>query len=209
MRLPGLIDWLSPIHPIVVPKLLGSMPAPSDRRAVAEIRDVECLDDRAAEAAVAAYERLGWLDTMRTLGLPGQSVAVEITEGLLLDADAEITDKLLAFRDAGVTVSLDDFGTGYSSLLHLKRFPIKTLKIDQSFIQDITTDPDDAAIAQAIIALAESLRLRVIAEGVETRAQLDLLRRYQCDQMQGYLFSKPLPADEMLMLLQSGRRLAH
>ena len=117
--------------------------------------------------------------------------------------------KLQALDRLGIRLSIDDFGTGYSSLGHLKRFPIRTLKIDQSFIQDITTDPNDAAIAQAIIALAESLQLKVIAEGVETREQLDLLRRYHCDEMQGYLFARPLPPAELLELLRSGSRLIH
>ena len=134
---------------------------------------------------------------------------LELTESSIMRDPEQAVAKLEALDRRGIRLSIDDFGTGYSSLLHLKRFPIKALKIDQSFIQDITTDPDDAAIAQAIIALAESLRLKVIAEGVETRGQLELLRRYRCDQMQGYLFSKPLPAGELLELLQSGARLLH
>jgi diguanylate cyclase (GGDEF)-like protein/PAS domain S-box-containing protein len=134
---------------------------------------------------------------------------LELTESSIMRDPEQAVAKLEALDRLGIRLSIDDFGTGYSSLLHLKRFPIKALKIDQSFIQDITTDPDDAAIAQAIIALAESLRLKVIAEGVETRGQLELLRRYRCDQMQGYLFSKPLPAGELLELLKSGARLLH
>jgi diguanylate cyclase (GGDEF)-like protein/PAS domain S-box-containing protein len=134
---------------------------------------------------------------------------LELTESSIMRNPEEAIAKLEALDRLGIQLAIDDFGTGYSSLLHLKRFPIKALKIDQSFIQDITTDPDDAAIAHAIIALAESLRLKVIAEGVETRGQLDLLRRYRCDQMQGYLFSKPLPAGELFELLKSGARLLH
>jgi diguanylate cyclase (GGDEF)-like protein/PAS domain S-box-containing protein len=134
---------------------------------------------------------------------------LELTESSIMRDPEQAVAKLEALDRLGIRLSIDDFGTGYSSLLHLKRFPIKVLKIDQSFIQDITTDPDDAAIAQAIIALAESLRLKVIAEGVETRGQLELLRRYRCDQMQGYLFSKPLPAGELFELLKSGARLLH
>jgi diguanylate cyclase (GGDEF)-like protein/PAS domain S-box-containing protein len=134
---------------------------------------------------------------------------LELTESSIMRSPEQAVAKLQALDRLGIRLSIDDFGTGYSSLGHLKRFPIRTLKIDQSFIQDITTDPNDAAIAQAIIALAESLQLKVIAEGVETRDQLDLLRRYHCDEMQGYLFARPLPPGELLKLLQSGSRLTH
>ena len=134
---------------------------------------------------------------------------LELTESSIMRSPEQAVPKLQALDRLGIRLSIDDFGTGYSSLGHLKRFPIRTLKIDQSFIQDITTDPNDAAIAQAIIALAESLQLKVIAEGVETRDQLDLLRRYHCDEMQGYLFARPLPPGELLELLRSGSRLIH
>jgi len=107
-----------------------------------------------------------------------------------------------------VQLSLDDFGTGYSSLSYLKRFPIDVLKIDQSFVREITNDPDSAAIANAIIALAHSLRLQVIAEGVETMGQLAVLHRRGCDQIQGYLFSKPLPPEDLAQLLRDRPNLA-
>ena len=96
-------------------------------------------------------------------------------------------------KTQGVRISVDDFGTGYSSLSYLRRFPIDTLKIDVAFVRDITTNPDDAAIALAIIRMAHSLKLDVIAEGVETASQLAYLSRYHCDQIQGYFFSRPLP----------------
>ena len=115
----------------------------------------------------------------------------------------EHTRQVLAeCRRLGLQLSVDDFGTGYSSLSYLKRFPIDRLKIDRSFIADIVTEPDDAAIAQTIIAMAHTLRLEVLAEGVETEAQLALLRRWNCDAYQGYLCSRPLPADEMTQLLR-------
>ena len=111
---------------------------------------------------------------------------------------------LHAISEMGVGLSVDDFGTGYSSLSYLKRFPIDTLKIDQSFVRDITTDADDDAISTAIIAMAHGLDIKVIAEGVETREQLDFLHSHNCDFMQGYYFSRPVSADQMTALLQPG-----
>jgi diguanylate cyclase (GGDEF)-like protein/PAS domain S-box-containing protein len=138
---------------------------------------------------------------------PGQ-LELEVTESVIMHDAQQVIASLQAFRDMGVRLSVDDFGTGYSSLSYLKRFPVDRLKIDQSFVRDLSTDADDVAIAQAIITLGHTLNLRVIAEGVETPEQLAFLRRNQCDEIQGYLFGKPMPAEEFGKLLESGRTLA-
>ena len=132
---------------------------------------------------------------------------LELTESLLMKDMEGTIAKLHKLQKMGVCLSIDDFGTGYSSLNYLKRFPIHTLKIDQSFIRDITIDPHDAAISATIVTLAHNLKLKVIAEGVETAEQLALLREMKCDQMQGYYFSKPIPAEALEALLREGRSL--
>ena len=139
-------------------------------------------------------------------GLPPSSLDLEVTEThAMQNAEATIMT-LRELKRLGVRISIDDFGIGYSSLSYLKRLPIDTLKIDQSFVRDITTDPDDAAIATAVIALAHTLKLQVVAEGVETQEQLEFLAARHCDRMQGYLFSRPLPADECGEFLSRARR---
>ena len=135
-------------------------------------------------------------------GVEARFVELEITESILMENADEVVETLRKLNDMGLDISIDDFGTGYSSLSYLKRFPIDKLKIDRSFVQDIATDPDDAAIVTAIIALAHSLQMKVIAEGVEEAAQLVFLSRQGCDQYQGYYFSKPLPASEVVTTLQ-------
>ncbi|WP_256078778.1 EAL domain-containing protein [Massilia sp. YIM B04103] len=144
-----------------------------------------------------------WLRTLQQLGLPGQSLVVEITEGLLLDASSTVTDKLLQLRDAGIQVALDDFGTGYSSLSYLKKFDIDYLKIDRSFTRNLAPESSDMALSDAIIVMAHKLDLMVIAEGVETAEQRDLLAAAGCDYGQGYLFARPLPAADFDTLLKS------
>ncbi len=134
-------------------------------------------------------------------GLDAQRLELEITESCLMQNTQTTVTLLTELNRLGVRISIDDFGTGYSSLAYLKRFPIDTLKIDRSFVCDIDTDPDDAAIVKAIIALAQSLEMHVIAEGVETRNQLEFLRTYQCNEIQGYLVSPPLPAGDFAELL--------
>jgi EAL domain-containing protein (putative c-di-GMP-specific phosphodiesterase class I) len=126
---------------------------------------------------------------------------VEITEGLLLDHHPEVMMKLNAFRDAGIQVALDDFGTGYSSMSYLKKFDIDYLKIDRLFVRDIVTDASDRAIAEAVIAMAHKLGMKVVAEGVETIEQRNLLAEAGCDYGQGFLFAKPIPAAEFEALV--------
>ena len=126
-------------------------------------------------------------------GMPEKSVAIEITEGLLLDA--ELNEKLLTFRDAGIGISIDDFGTGYSSLAYLKRFDIDYLKIDRSFVQNLGFDADNQALCEAMVMLAHKLGLKVIVEGVETTDQRDFLVGVGCDFAQGFLYSEPVPSD--------------
>ncbi len=137
-----------------------------------------------------------WLDHLKALGLPGGAVAVEITEGLLLDANAVVTHKLIELRDAGIQVSLDDFGTGYSSLSYLQRFEIDYIKIDQSFVRHLVPASTDLALCKAIIVMAHALGIKVIAEGIETAGQRDLLAAAGCDYGQGYLFARPMPVKE-------------
>ena len=145
----------------------------------------------------------GWLGELQARGLPGQSLVVEITEGLLLDASSAVTDKLLLLRDAGIQVALDDFGTGYSSLSYLKKFDIDYLKIDRSFTRNLAPESSDMALSDAIIVMAHKLGLRVIAEGGETEQQRDLLAGAGCDYGQGYLFARPMPAAQFDALLKA------
>ncbi len=140
-------------------------------------------------------------------GIRPEMLEFELTEGSLMKSPEASALFMAELKAMGIRLSVDDFGTGYSSLGYLKRFPVDTLKIDQSFIRDVTIDPDDAAIASTVIAMGHSLGHRVIAEGVETEAQLAFLRRHGCDEIQGYLFSRPLPATELSELLQEGRGL--
>jgi EAL domain-containing protein (putative c-di-GMP-specific phosphodiesterase class I) len=138
-------------------------------------------------------------------GLSPHLLELELTESLLMTDVETAIATMQELKALGVALSIDDFGTGYSSLSYLKRFPIDILKIDQSFVRDITLDPGDAVIVMSIIALAHNLKLHVIAEGVETKEQLAYLRHHRCDAIQGYYFSRPLPADEIEKILRQGK----
>lgn len=139
-----------------------------------------------------------WLDYLHKEGLDPACITVEITEGLLLDDRFDILEKLDRFGQAGMRVALDDFGTGYSAMAYLKKFPIDYLKIDRSFVRDIDTDSNDRAIAEAIVVMASKLGLEVIAEGVETMEQRDILAAVGCEYVQGYFYAKPMPEAEFL-----------
>ena len=134
-------------------------------------------------------------------GICAHHLELEITESTIMNDIDTAASTMRALHRSGVSISIDDFGTGYSSLSHLKQFPINTVKIDRSFIRDITTDSDDAAIVSAIIAMAHNMELKVIAEGVETQEQLDFLRSQECEEAQGFLFSPPVPHHEAYALL--------
>jgi diguanylate cyclase (GGDEF)-like protein/PAS domain S-box-containing protein len=145
-------------------------------------------------------------NALRDAGLPPEALELEVTESLLMRDLTQALERMGELKAMGVSLSIDDFGTGYSSLSALKSFPIGTLKIDKSFVRDLAHSADDQAIALAVISLGHRLHLRVIAEGVETEAQRDFLRAHDCDEMQGYLFSPPVPAERIGAMLQSQTR---
>ncbi len=133
---------------------------------------------------------------LRETGLAPQYLELELTESLLL-SNADVTLSVLReLKAMGLKLAIDDFGTGYSSFSYLKHFPVSKLKIDRSFVRDVAVNPDDAAITTAIIGMAKSMNLKVIAEGVEDEAQMSFLRARQCDEIQGYYFSRPLAPEE-------------
>ena len=133
-------------------------------------------------------------ETLRATGVRGEQLAFEITESTLMrDPDATL-HLLQQIKALGIRIAIDDFGTGYSSLSHLKRFPVDSVKIDRSFVRDLETDPDDRELAKAIVAMSRSLRLRVVAEGVETEAQASMLSAMGCTSLQGFLYARPIDA---------------
>jgi EAL domain-containing protein (putative c-di-GMP-specific phosphodiesterase class I) len=141
------------------------------------------------------------LQIIRETGICPHQLELEITESTIMDDLDAAASTMRALHCSGISISIDDFGTGYSSLNHLKRFPINNVKIDRSFVRDITTDSDDAAIVGAIVSMAHNMELKVIAEGVETEEQLEFLRKLHCDEIQGFLFSPPVPHQEASELL--------
>jgi diguanylate cyclase (GGDEF)-like protein/PAS domain S-box-containing protein len=146
----------------------------------------------------------GIIATLRDTGLDPRALELELTESVLMKHAESAESILKTLRASGVQVAVDDFGTGYSSLSYLRRFPIDALKIDQSFVRQITTAPSETTIVTAVISMGRSLNLRVVAEGVETQAELAFLQAHQCDEAQGYYFSRPVPSQQFAKLLENG-----
>ena len=142
-----------------------------------------------------------WIDHLQQMNIAPQCLAIEVTEGLLLEQNGDVLERLTTFRKAGIQIALDDFGTGYSAMSYLKQFDIDYIKIDQSFISDMASDENDRAIVEAIIAMAHRLGMRVVAEGIENEEQYVLLAAAGCDFGQGYLFARPMPAAQFEALI--------
>ena len=176
------------------PRLAGRRPAAA-RIAI----NVSAVELRAKD-----FVSGGARDPRCETGLEPRYLELELTETFLMQDSTSTSVVLQALKEMGVQLALDDFGTGYSSLSYLKRFPIDTLKIDQSFVRDLTTDADDASIVSAVISMGKSLHMRVVAEGVETPEQLAFLREQSCPEGQGYYFSRPMAAKEFAILLGCG-----
>lgn len=210
----ALIRWFHPKHGLVSPAAF--IPIAEDTGLIHEIGDwafsevlamIRCWQSRRDHPVQIALNMspvqfrhaLGhghWLKALQDHDIPGNQLVLEITEGLLMANDQQIQERLLAFRDAGIQIAIDDFGTGYSALSYLKRFNIDFLKIDRSFVMNLSEESTDLALCEAMVVMAHKLGLKVVAEGVETEQQRDLLKRISCDYAQGYLFSRPIPADE-------------
>jgi EAL domain-containing protein (putative c-di-GMP-specific phosphodiesterase class I) len=160
----------------------------------------------AVNVSAVQFRQDGFRDHIRSVlhetGLASQYLELELTESLLLSNADVMFSVLRELKEMGLSLAIDDFGTGYSSLSYLRQFPVSKLKIDRSFVQDVAINTDDAAITAAIIGMAKNLNLRVIAEGVENEAQLSFLRAHQCDEIQGYYFSRPLSADKVAVMLR-------
>jgi len=144
-----------------------------------------------------------WLTHFKKTNTKGNAIVMEITEGMMMDASSMVTNQLIGFRNSGIQVALDDFGTGYSSLSYLKRFDIDYIKIDRAFVKNLESDEDDRILCEAIIVMAQKLNLKVIAEGVETEGQKDILKNIGCDFAQGYLFSEPVNSQTLESLAKN------
>ncbi|HJU84109.1 MAG TPA: EAL domain-containing protein, partial [Holophagaceae bacterium] len=224
----ALMRWRHPVLGTVSPArfiplaeesgLIVSMGAWALREACSQLARWQAAGHRGIRVAVnvsaVQFKRPDWVDTVRAAleasGIPPQTLELEITESLLLQSATETTANVFHLRDLGVGIAIDDFGTGYSSLSYLHRLPVTTLKIDQSFVRGIGTeirsDREDAPIVRTIITLAHSLGMEVMAEGVETEAQLQFLKNLGCEGIQGFLLGRPLPIEEAEAVLTAHAR---
>jgi EAL domain-containing protein (putative c-di-GMP-specific phosphodiesterase class I) len=164
-----------------------------------------------ANLSARQFHQTGIVETVRQAltetGLAPEYLELELTESMIMRNPDQAAETMRQLKGLGVHLALDDFGTGYSSLNYLRRFPVDSLKIDRTFISDVAVDASSAAVATSVVAIAHSLGLKAIAEGVETDEQLEFLRNCRCDAFQGYFFSKPLPPEEFAELLREGKRL--
>ncbi len=144
-----------------------------------------------------------WISLLEEEGISAKDITLEITEGTLLDDSPVIRDKLARLREAGCSIALDDFGTGYSSLSYLKKMNVDFIKVDKSFIRDLAVDQSDYALVEAIIVMAHKLGIKVVAEGVETAEQNDILRKIGCDFVQGYYYARPMPSQDFINYLKA------
>ena len=218
----ALIRWQHPDRGLVPPAQF--VPVAEDSGLIVQIgrwvlREA-CQQAQQWQAAGLPFKRIsvnvsatefrdkGFVESVATIltetGLDPGCLDLELTEGVLM-VDVESTGAILhALKTIGVHLAVDDFGTGYSSLSYLRQFPIDVLKIDQSFVRQITANPDDSTIVSAIISMGKNLRQRVIAEGIETQEQVTFLQAHECAEGQGFFFSKPLAAVQLAQLLQGG-----
>jgi len=217
-----LVRWMNPERGMVQPAQF--IPLAEE---LGLIGDIGAWVMRTAVRQAAAWQREGlqplrlsinisaqqlysssFLDELRAnltdSGLDPEYLELELTESVMMQRTQQVADLLYTIRALGVQLSIDDFGTGYSSLAYLKRLPIHSLKIDRSFVHDVPGDGDDVTIVHAMIALAHSLRMEVVAEGVENQAQLAFLRSEGCDEIQGFLVSRPVTAEVLAGMLRSG-----
>lgn len=220
----ALVRWQHPEHGLITANQFVPMAEETGlivsigdwvmRTACAQVREWSDMGLPAVDMAVnISAHQFKWKDLRTTVskilsdtGLDPRQLDLELTESTLMHDPEVATEILRGLKDMGLKISIDDFGTGYSSLSYLKMFPVNAVKIDRSFIHQVTTSSDDAAIARAIVGMAHSLKLKVVAEGVETLEQLEFLRSIECDEIQGYFISRPVPSDEFAQLLRNGSR---
>ena len=219
--LEALVRWVHPQHGVMPPDKFIPVAEESGliiplgewvlRQAALDsvkMRNAGCVLSRLAiNLSAQQLFHQGTLDMLQDLvgrgDLGADSLEIEITEsGIMQNPELAVTN-LSAIRDMGIGIAIDDFGTGYSSLAYLKRFPINILKIDRSFIRDITLDQDDTTIVKTILAMSEALNMRAIAEGVETQEQKDILAELGCAEGQGYLFARPMPCEDLISFFRS------